>query len=278
MALILKVTADTKGLGLKDILPPGTEHGMYDDAYRLQETESTTEAIVFDPKHIGRGVHAEIKDGEVEIGLSLPACKDEIALAYRIAARACRKLGTKEFEADGEKISLGDVEANVRKSCLKAEAELKDMTEKLAAQKGKVANVFGALNPVALSRNDLEKMEGRIQKFGSFLHNKQMVNAYYSAPQFFQDPADGFFVGVYNIMVEVDTIMPFEPALPFYMHGEAPRWYVYVYVSDEMYGYLKFDDFFSKAPRNGFYDATHFFCTLTEDMAGQLIKNYGAEV
>ena len=278
MALIITVKADTKGLELKSILPSGLEHGMYDDAYRLQESDSTKTAIVFDPKHIGRGINVDIKDDSVETGLSLPAGKNEISLAFRIAARACKKLGAKVMDADGRQIALGDVDKTAEDTCLKSEAELKDITEKLSEEKGKVVTLFGALNPITINADDASKMDGKLDKLEKFLHNKQMVHAYYSAPQFFQDPGDGSFVGVYNIMVGVDTIMPFEPSVPFYMSGTVPRWFVYVYVSDDMYGYVKFSDFMNKAPRNGFYDATHYFCNLTEDQAEQLIKNYGADV
>ena len=278
MALILKVKGDTKGLGLKDILPAGLEHGMYDDAYRLQETDSQTSAIVFDPKHIGRGVSVEIAEDGVELGLTLAASRDEIELVYRLLRRACRKLDAKVFYKDGQEKALEDIEAEIKADSAESKKELEALTARLTAEKDKVATIFGALNPIAIGAADVERMEGKLDKFGKFLHNKQMANAYYSAPQFFQDPADGSFVGVYNIMVGMNTIMPFEPSLPFYMHGEEPRWYVYVYVSDDMFGYVKFDDFIKKAPRNGFYDVTHFFCTLTEDMAEQLIKNYGAEV
>ena len=278
MALVLKVKGDTKGLGLKDILPGGLEHGMYDDAYRLHESDSQTSAIVFDPKHIGRGVSVEIGEDGVELGLTLAAARSEIELVYRLLRRAMKKLGTSVFYNDDQEKALADIEAEIKAGVAESKKELEALTARLTAEKGKVATVFGALNPIAIGTDDAERINGSLEKLGKFLHNKQMVNAYYSAPQFFQDPADGSFVGVYNIMVEVNTIMPFEPSLPFYMHGEEPRWYVYVYVSDDMYGYVKFDDFFKKAPRNGAYDATHFFCTLTEDMAEQLIKNYGAEV
>ena len=302
MTLNLKIKTAASGLVLKDILPPGLEQGMYDDAFRLQETDSSTSAIVFDPKHIGRGINVEISEDGVALGLLLPAGPAEVELLYRILKRAMKKLGAGEFYKCGE-IGSADGSANGEKAqdaesaaagaavfaaeeleTSKAEdleasgKALAEINEKLASEKNTVATLFSALNPITLSADDVAKMEGKIKKLQEFLHEKQSEKAYYSAPQFFQDPADGSFVGVYTIMHEMITIMPFEPALPFYMEGELDRWYVYVYISDEKFGYVKFDDFIKKAPRNGLYDATHFFCTLTEDMAEQLIKNYGNAV
>jgi len=278
MALNLKIAGAAEGLKLSDILPGELEYGMYDDAYRLQETDSQTAAIVFDPKHIERGINLEIKPEGVEIGLSMPSGKDDIELAYRLARRACRKLGAGSVDINGKDAELGALEAREEQSCSESADMLAEMLEKLRAEKGKVVTMFGALNPITLSADDLEKMDGKIEKLGKFLHNKQTVNAMYSAPQFFQDPETGSFMGVYSIMNDMDTIMPFEPSTPFYMEGDPDGWFVYIYISDTQYGYVKFEDFFNKAPRNGLYDATHFFCNLSEEQADQLIKNYGIEM
>ena len=278
MSVILKIKNVSEELKPQSLVPGELEYGVYDDAYRLKEANGEDSIMVFDPKHIGRGICIEKDTGDLILGLSLPAGANEIALLYRLLRRALKKLEAKEFFKDDAAKTAADIEALEKEDLAESEAELKDMTEKISQEKNKVVTIFGALNPITLSADDLGKFEGKIEKLEKHLHNKQMVNAYYAAPQFFQDPQDGSFVGVYNIMVGVDTIMPFEPSVPFYMEGSVDRWYVYVYISDEQFGYVKFSDFINKAPRNGFYDAVHFFCNLGEEQADQLIKNYGAEV
>lgn len=278
MAIELKISKNASKLKLKDFLPPELEYGAYDDAYRLQEAQSEDSVIVFDPKHIGRGINIEKSEEGLNLGLMLPAGPDEIRLVYKLLRRAAKKLDAKAFlRGDAEK-KLDDIDTLTEEDIKASEAELKDMTEKLSEEKNKVVTIFGAFNPLTLSASDMKSFGGKTEKLEKYLHNKQLSNAYYAAPQFFQDPSDGSFVGVYNIMYGVDTIMPFEPSVPFYMEGNVDRWFVYLYMSDEQYGYIKFQDFINKAPRNGFYDATHFFCNLGEEQADQLIKNYGAEI
>ena len=277
MAIKVEIKAG-RSISPAEYIMDGLEFGAYDDAFRLTEAADDSSVVIYDPKRLGRGTYAEANDGVVMLGLNLPADKNDIRIFFELINRACAAAGVREFAWNDAATCLDDTEALKAETVRESEKALAELGEKLKAERGKYAEIIGALNMITLSATDVVKFGTDLEKFGDFLHEKQDVNAYYCAPQFYQDPADGSFVGVYPVQAGVRTIMPFEASLPFYMEGDEPRWYVYVYVSDDEYGYVTFKDFALHAPKQGAYDAVHYFCELTEEQAQMLIKNYGAEV
>ena len=280
-----------KRLKLKEILPKGLEFGAYDDAYRLTEAKNEDSVIIFDPKAIACGIFAEPAEGRIRLGISIPTGEKEIRLFYQVVENACRVPGTEVFarsekapspdadaqDPEGETCSTAQIPDLISRDIRASERALADLSEKMTGEK-KILKILCALNPLVLSAEDVRGFGGSAAKFGAWLHEKQSAKAYYSAPQFYQDPSTGGFVGVYALQSGIRSIMPFEPSLPFYMEGDEPVWYVYLYLSDSEFGYIPFAEFGKHAPKDGAYDAAHYFCELTEEQTQMLIRNYGVDV
>ena len=253
---------------LKELLPQGLEYGVYGENYVLKEADDEASVIVFDPSCICRGICLETSEESVTLGLSSVTGASEIRLFYDLVRRFCGIFGTKVFKREDAIVSLEQADRFLEEDLDSARAGLDVML--MQAAEGSVT-LFGALNPIALDAEDLKKIGSDPEKLGAFLNEKQSVKAYYTVPQVFQDPGDGSLVGVYPVPCNASTIMPREPEAPFYLQQKVDRWMVYIYVSDDKYGYVGFADFNAAVKDLGPYDAAHYLLKLDEKTAEKLI-------
>jgi hypothetical protein len=262
---------------LKELLPEGLEYGVYGENYVLREADGEDSVMVFDPACICRGICLETSEDSVTLGLSNVTGASEIHLFYDLVRRVCEIFGTKVFKREDAIVSLEQAARFEEEDLSSAAAGLDVMLAKLKAGEDNVT-MFGALNPITLDESDLKKIGADPEKLGTFLHEKQSANAYFAAPRVFQDPKDGSLVGVYSVPCGTRTIMPYAPAAPFYLQQKVDRWIVYVYISDEKYGYVDFADFAAGVSGLGPYDAAHYLLELDEAAAEKLIKEHPARM
>ena len=262
---------------LKEMLPEGLEYGEYGENYVLKEAESEDSVIVFDPACICRGICLETSEDSVTLGLSNVTGVSEIHLFYELVRRICNIFGTAVFKREDAIVSLEQADRLEEEDISSAKAGLDVMLARLEAGEDNVT-IFGALNPITMDASDLKKIGGDPEKLGVFLHDKQSANAYYAAPRVFQDPKDGSLAGVYSVPCATRTIMPYVPVAPFYLQQKVDRWIVYVYISDEKYGYVEFSDFAAGVHNLGPYDAAHYLLELDEASAEKLIKEHPAKM
>lgn len=262
---------------LGELLPEGLEYGVYGENYVLKEADGEDSVIAFDPACICRGICVETSEDSVTLGLSNVTGASEIRLFYELVRRICKIFGTKVFKREDAIVSLEQTDRFLEEDLSSAAAGLDVMLAKLEAGEDNVT-MFGALNPITLDAADLRKIGGDPEKLGAFLHGKQSANAYFAAPQVFQDPKDGSLVGVYSVLCGTRTIMPYAPAAPFYLQQKVDRWIVYVYISDDKYGYVEFADFAASVTGMGPYDAAHYLLELDEKTAEKLIKEHPARM
>ena len=136
------------------------------------------------------------------------------------------------------------------------------------------ATLCGALNPVAIGLSDARKLGADAERLEKFLHEKQSVKALYAVPKIFQDPNSGELVGVFALMAGVKTILPKKPQAPFYLERPIEKWAAYLYISDDEYGYVSYEDFSKRCARLGEYDALHFLTELSEEQIRGFIKKF----
>ena len=262
---------------LKELLPEGLEYGIYGENYVLKEADGEDSVIVFDPACICRGICLETSEDSVTLGLSNVTGASEIRLFYGLVRRICKIFGTAVFKREDAIVSLEQSDKLVEEDLSSAKAGLDIMLAKLNAGEVNVT-IFGALNPITMDASDLRKIGGDPERLGAFLHEKQSANAYYAAPRVFQDPKDGSLVGVYSVPCGTRTVMPYVPAAPFYLQEKVDRWIVYIYISDEKYGYVEFSDFAAGAADLGPYDAAHYILEISEAAAEKLIQEHPAKM
>ena len=263
---------------LGELLPEGLEYGAYGENYVLKEAEDESAVMVFDPACICRGICLETSEDSVVLGLSNVTGASEVRLFYDLVRRFCGIFGAAVYKREEAIVSADQTDRFEAEDLAAAADGLRMMTQKLESGEEKNVTLFGALNPVTLDAADLKSADADPEKFGQLLHKLQNVNAFYASPRIFQDPADGSLVGVFSVPCGTWTIMPYAPAAPFYLQEKVDRWIVYVYISDEEYGYVEFADFSACAEKLCSYDAAHYMLELDAEAAAKMIKEHPAEM
>ena len=266
--------AEGKTFALKDLLPEGWEYGTYGEGYVLQDAEDESSVIAFDPECIGCGICLEQKDGAVTLDLGTITGAREIRSFYDLAARICKLCGASVFSRNGEIASPGQADKYIKEDTENAEKSLFMMLKKLESGDPEAATLCGALNPVAIGLSDARKLGADAERLEKFLHEKQSVKALYAVPKIFQDPNSGELVGVFALMAGVKTILPKKPQAPFYLERPIEKWAAYLYISDDEYGYVSYEDLAKRCARLAEYDALHFRTELSEEQIRGFIKKF----
>ena len=99
-----------KNITIEDIVGDDLSYGIMDDNYRLKQGEQGEYMVVYDSRHLGRGMEVSFEKKDVNLRLPLPNSEEDIRLFYQTVERVCRGQGVHSFYRDGEKIGLGDFE------------------------------------------------------------------------------------------------------------------------------------------------------------------------
>lgn len=269
--------AEGKRFDLKELLPEGLEYGTYGEGYVLKEAEDESSVIVFDPKCIGCGICLEQKDGMITLDLAPITGAAEIRGFYELAAHICRVCGASVYSRGGELASPGQADKYIKEDIENTEKSLFVMLKKLEGGQ-EAASLYGALNPIAIGLSDARKLGADAERLGAFLHEKQSKKAYYAVPKFFEDPESGGLVGVFALMPDVLTVLPEKPQAPFYLERPVDSWAVYLYISDDEYGYVSCEDFMKRCARLGEYDALHFLTKVSDEQIRGFLKKFALKV
>ncbi len=265
--------AEGKTFALKDLLPEGWEYGTYGEGYVLQDAEDESSVIAFDPECIGCGICIEQKDGTITLDLGTITGAQEIRSFYALAARICKLCGASVFSRNGEIASPGQADKYIKEDTEEAEKSLFVMLKKLEGGQ-EAASLYGALNPVAIGLSDARKLGADAERLGKFLHEKQSVKALYAVPKIFQDPESGELVGVFALASDIMTVLPDSPQAPFYLERPIERWAAYLYISDDEYGYVSYEDLAKRCARLAEYDALHFLTILSDEQIRGFLKKF----
>ena len=211
-----QTAAKKKALPLEIILGEELVYGAFDGLRTNPGQLGERDFIAWHPEHIGRGFSVEWKEGEkrrVDLRLPLPSSNEEIRDFYGCVERiaAFWNCGVEE---DGEKAEL-----SVFLSGLEAVQETNDrMIVEMAEQVFMGEKDGSMIMPAAIWQLAVGKEEAREflrapEKFAPWLHDRQMVDAYYAMAQFFD--RGGKTVGRFTLPVGVPTILPRIPQVPF---------------------------------------------------------------
>lgn len=211
-----QTAAKKKVLPLEVILGEELVYGAFDGLRTNPGEKGARDFIAWNPDHIGRGFSVEWQEGEkrrVDLRLPLPSTNEEIKDFYDCVERIA-SFWNCGVEEDGEKAEL-----NVFLSGLKAVQETNDrMIIEMAEQVFMGEKDGSMIMPAAIWQLAVGKEEARTflrapEKFAPWLHEHQAVDAYYAMAQFFD--RSGKTVGRFTLPVEVPTILPRIPQVPF---------------------------------------------------------------
>lgn len=137
-----------KNITIEDIVGDDLSYGIMDENYRLKQGEQGEYMVVYDSRHLGRGMEVSFEKKDVNLRLPLPNSEEDIRLFYQTVERVCRGQGVHSFFRDGEKIGLGDFENLIQLDMDASTGALESMERGM--KKGEYSNmiVFAIQNPI----------------------------------------------------------------------------------------------------------------------------------
>lgn len=263
-----------KKLEIKDVILEGMRYGIMDESYRLEEEKVLDNTVIFSDKEIARGYEISLEKGEIHLNMPLPTSENDIYFFYEYVKILCEKLKTKVFIREGEKCTFDQIPSFIDMDIKTSESALKLMEENM--NKGEYENMylFGALNPIAIGKKEIEKIDGNVSKLGELLDYLQRRDLYYAAPQIYQRK-DGTYFGVYILTEDVPSIFPYQPKLLVTDKKiEVSEWNIGFVVNKEVKGFVSYDDFLSSVKKEENYDAEHFTIKMKEKEINELLEKY----
>ena len=228
-------------------------YGTLDDHGRLDEgkVDNNGPLIIYDKENIGRGIQILNYDSgkEIHLALVLPATEGDVRMLYDVAKRIAELWKSKHISVDGDKEDVSnldhciDFDIKTHKSVLRNARQIFNGSEYL--------NLACATLPVCISIEQLENFADDYNEFGHYLHEKQMISAYKSAPLFAQ--LDDVICSIYVFFDNGAIILPRVPEMKFTQDGEIYTCMEsYIFVHDlfegEKISKMRFDDFVSRVP------------------------------
>lgn len=245
MAVKVKITQKgimKKQIELQQLIPSRYGYGILNDQYVLQENQISKYVIVYNPVSIARGIEISLDENDrnsVWLSLSLPTAIEEIKGFYSIVKSICEKLHTTYFTRDEKQGGFSDFDWMIQSDKEASEEALNDMFDKIGTEYVHYY-IFGALNPICIGEAEKEKLKFcGLNGFGEYLNNIQKVDAYYTAPNFYQKK-DGTIFGCYAICADITSIVPLKPKDIMGRMKEVNEWYVLL--SDKTVPYQAFID------------------------------------
>ena len=228
-------------------------YGTLDDHGRLDEgkIDNSGPLIIYDTEKIGRGIQILDHDSskEIHLALVLPATEGDVRMLYDVAKRIAELWKSKHISVDGDKEDVSnldhciDFDIKTHKSVLRNARQIFNGSEYL--------NLACATLPICISIEQLENFADDYNEFGHYLHEKQMISAYKSAPLFAQ--LDDVICSIYVFFDNGAIILPRVPEMKFTQDGEIYTCMEsYIFVHDlfegEKISKMRFDDFVSRVP------------------------------
>ena len=243
-----------KPLSMSDIVSGHKwSYGTLDDHGRLDKgkIDNNGPLIIYDTENIGRGIQILDHDSskEIHLALVLPATEGDVRMLYDVAKRIAELWKSKHISVDGDKEDVSnldhciDFDIKTHKSVLRNARQIFNGSEYL--------NLACATLPVCISIEQLENFADDYNEFGHYLHEKQMISAYKSAPLFAQ--LDDVICSIYVFFDNGAIILPRVPEMKFTQDGEIYTCMEsYIFVHDLFEGEkickMRFDDFVGRVP------------------------------
>lgn len=228
-------------------------YGTLDDHGRLDKgkIDNNCPLIIYDTENIGRGIQILDHDSskEIHLALVLPATEGDVRMLYDVAKRIAELWKSKHISVDGDKEDVSnldhciDFDIKTHKSVLRNARQIFNGSEYL--------NLACATLPVCISIEQLENFADDYNEFGHYLHEKQMISAYKSAPLFAQ--LDDVICSIYVFFDNGEIILPKEPEMKFTQDGEiytCEESYIFIHdlFEGEKMSKMRFRDFVDRVP------------------------------
>ncbi len=265
-------------LNIKDLILDGIRYGIMDEAFRLEENKIGENTVLFDKQHVCRGFEVSLNNNEIFLRMPLPTSTKDIEFFYNYITKICKKLNTKKFIRENETVFIDQIEEFINFDIETSKNALKQMQTKIESEEMNNMYLFGAVNPICLGKEEIEKINNSPRNLGELLNSIQTKDVYYAKPSIYQKKDESFF-GVFVLTSDVPTVLPYIPKLIMpNKEIKVNNWYLCFVVKDQMLGQIAYDDFTSNLKDEDSYDSEHFVINLNEKIIKDYLEKYRTEI
>lgn len=207
-----------KVLPLEVILGKQLTCGSYDTYYRMDPgIRRGEDFIIYDPDCPGRGISVVYdetrKSSPIRLQLLIPSPRREVHAFFQCVARIT-DFWNCTLEVDGEKLSSEEFQRRLAEDLVFHRDTLKSMSLDILGGKSGNLTLFSAIWPMVMGQEEAERFaQGDLDALGEWLRKGQLLDAHYTAPQFYRK--DGSIVGVYTMVQDTLTILPRHGHVPY---------------------------------------------------------------
>lgn len=243
-------------------------YGVSDSNYRLEWWKTGAYTILFDSNCIGRGFDVSFDTDKLIMSLPLPTTNYDIRLFYTLVAEICNANGIPGFFRDEEYVPVEKawnfVEGDIN-ICRQSKQQL---WERINEGKDHRLYIFGALNPIALGREEVKEICRGPDGLDFLLDRLQQKDAFYAGAHYYKRNDESIY-GIYAVNEKTVTIFPERAKSPFVSLYNVDY---YVILPDNHA--VPFDAFIRNVKAVERYDREHIVIKLTEEEIFSLTEKF----
>lgn len=246
-------------------------YGVADTNGVLEHDAIGQYTVLYDPAKIGRGFEVAVTDTKIELALPLPTSTHDIETFYALVEKLGSRMGVASFSRDEKICQLSDAKTYVADDIITSQNVLKQLAARLNAAPNHSMLIFGALNPISVTKADIDQINGSLDELEEFLNNHQLMDITYVSPKLYQR-ADGSLFAVYPIAEDDDTVIPTKPSL---LNTKlAINDYYCLIPGDNVIPYA---DFVANVGATRPYDCAHIIVSLDQQTVNRLAQNFAVD-
>lgn len=267
-----------KELSIHDVIFDNMGFGIMDENYRLDENKTGDYTVVYNRNSICRGCEISLKKGLVELRLPLPTSEADIVFFYDYIEKICHKMNVKNYVRNGEKATFDKKNEYIKDDISTSEMALKEIETKIDQGDYTCMYIFGVLNPIALGKDEMIKIQGDTNKFGEFMNSLQSMDVYYASAHLYKRSNNTIFA-VYTLTESVESVMPYVPKILMLNESiQVNDWNVAFVIDKELEGKISYNDFINNVDKTNIYDSEHFILSLDKAKMRELLNQYKVEL
>lgn len=279
--MAVDVTIKGKGIfkktfKIEDILDDDMSYGIMDEAFRLDENQVGEHTVLFKRDKMCRGFEVTLKKGAIDLRMPLPTSNEDIKYFYEYINKLCGIMKTNKFIREGEVCTFDLIDEFIKLDTDTSIMALKEIKKNIET-KGGCMYIFGALNPIAVGKKEIDFIGNNPNKLGELLNRLQNMDVYYAKPTLYT-LADNTVMGVYSIVDENPSVLPYKATVPFDNEITVNKWIIGLVIDEELAGFIPYDDFIKNVKKFDEYDTEHFIAKINSKEMNKLLAKYKLEI
>lgn len=262
---------------------PEIKFGARDDYLRLRINETAEYTVLFTDPNIGRGVEVAFPGGcNIELHLNSPCSISDVNLTIKLLRRALKLCKAVRFKFDGVIYPTSKLD-KLRQMLLDEKQGALEMFQALAEHdKNFSPKIAGALNPIVIDKNNLNKFDNNLEKFSKFLDDIQQRDVHYPR-EFVIQKQSGIrpIYGGYVVSPDIATALPLKPSMPHKKVSVAVDQWIVAFSNASPNGMprmVNYADFIASVDTSDRYDAERFVVKLSSLQIRKILRDHEIKI